>query len=188
MGLSRLKKALDHHRHPHQIDYDHIADFDTFTGDTKRDHCCLSINSRHDLLVKHQWSIRFGHFRSRYTCDIGIDTRFFEHRDLAIKIRSAVILTIRPEGRILSRQRFPGRLICEGETHGFETTCSKGIPQKRRRVGRWFHLGSRSARDRPRHQHRPADDQGRQGSDRLRRPLAFRHLGTHRPRRQAFAR
>ena len=55
------------------------------------------------------------------------------------------------DGRILSTagKRFPGRLICEGETHGFETTCSKGIPQKRRRVGRWFHLGSRSTRDRP---------------------------------------
>ena len=34
----------------------------------------------------------------------------------------------------------------------------------------------------------PADDQGRQGSDRLRRPLESRHLGTHRPRRQAVAR
>ena len=64
---------------------------------------------------------------------------------------------------------------------------SKGIPQKRRRVGRWFHLGSRSTRDRP-DTTIPTNDQGRQGSDRLRRPLAFRHLGTHRPRRQALAR
>ena len=38
--------------------------------------------------------------------------------------------------------------------------------------------------------HRPSDDQGRQGPDRLRRPLQLRHLGAHRPSRgrQAFAR
>ena len=53
-------------------------------------------------------------------------------------------------GRILSTARTRFRwLICEGETHGFETTCSQGIPQKRCGVGRWFHPGSGRTRDRP---------------------------------------
>jgi hypothetical protein len=55
----------------------------------------------------------------------------------------------------------------EGETHGLETTGSKGVPEKRRRVGRRFYLGSRSARERPINSV-AADDQGRQRSDRLR--------------------
>ena len=66
-----------------------------------------------------------------------------------------------------------GRLICEGETHGFETTCSKGIPERRRRVGRWFHPGSRRTRDRPGTSIAsiPTDDQGRQAM--VRSPTAI---------------
>jgi hypothetical protein len=93
------------------------------------------------------------------------------------------------DGRILptAGKRFPSRLSRGGGTDELETTCSQGIPEKRRRVGRRFHPGSCSTRAWP-DTSLPANDQGRQGSDRLRRPLALRHLGAHRPRRQAFAR
>src|SRR5207237_9828365 len=78
--------------------------------------------------------------------------------------------------RILSTsgKRFPLRLICEGETDGFETLQSAGTPEERRHVSRWFHSGSRGTRARPGTNDTciPAHDQGRQRwSNRLRRSL-----------------
>src|SRR5262249_8375677 len=91
-----------------------------------------------------------------------------------------------PETGYASPTRFPTRLILGGETHGFETIWSKRISERQRRVGRRF-VGSSDTGDRP-NTGIPTNDQGRQGSDCLRHPLAFRQLGTHSPRRQAFAR
>src|SRR5439155_19619230 len=59
-----------------------------------------------------------------------------------------VILTIRPRRAYPFATRFPAKLICEGETHGFETIWSKKIPERQRRVGRRF-VGSSGTRDRP---------------------------------------
>src|SRR5262245_54934368 len=60
-----------------------------------------------------------------------------------------IILTIRPRRAYAFATRFPAMLICEGETHGFKTTRSKGIPETQRRAGRRFHVGSSGTRDRP---------------------------------------
>src|SRR5262245_9924733 len=74
-------------------------------------------------------------------------------------------------------------------THGLETRGAQGIPEERRCIGRGVHLGSRRTRDRP-DTRIAAHEKGRQGSDRLRRPLAVRHVRTYRaPRgRKAFTR
>ena len=74
-------------------------------------------------------------------------------------------------------------------THGRETTCSKRIPEKRRRVGGRLHLGRCGAGARAAGPGAAADDQGREGGrDCLWRPVEVRHLGPHPARRQTLAR
>ena len=84
-------------------------------------------------------------------------------------------------------ERFP--LICQESTYGRETTCSKRIPEKRRRLGRRFHLERCGPGARAAGAGAAADDQRRAGGrDCLRRAVEVRHLGPHPARRQALAR
>ena len=79
--------------------------------------------------------------------------------------------------------------ICQESTHARETTCSKRVPEKRRRLGGRLHLECCSARPRAAGSGAAADDQRRAGGrDCLRREVEVRHLGPHPARRQALAR
>jgi len=53
-----------------------------------------------------------------------------------------------PATSICFRDAISCKSLIEGETHGFETISSQRIPEKQRRIGRWF-VGDSGHRDRP---------------------------------------